>query len=402
MRLSYVVLAFACTSILGQPFLYCQGPRNVHHVTVPLAVEGNAPIVTLSFERPGGGLRDARFIFDTGGGAIILDEGLATDLGLRPQGADVSEDGQRYRAVEVPTTFVGGMPVDLGTSKAFVHLGATSFDNRETVEGLLPGKALEHYQVILDYPQQLLSVGEAGTLPHRGEKIACPYIPSSGHPRVEVVIDGGSYGFLLDTGTKLTLVREQLLQMWSKQHLNWPRSTGAVGPANVAGAPDDALLLRIPAFQLGSLKVNHVATASRPNDTYSPTSYETPAAVVGALGGNVLSRFRVEIDYPEQLLFLEPSNRKEPNDFDTVGLVLDTNPAGQLVVRGVSPAATTMTRQNILPGDIIVQIGGFGRAPYKLTQAAQALSGHVGERKHLHILRQGKPKSITVVVSRIL
>jgi len=99
---------------------------------------------------------------------------------------------------------------------------------------------------------------------------------------------------------------------------------------------------------------------------------------------------------------LEPSNTKELNDFDTVGLVLDTNPAGQLVVRGVSSAASTMTRQNILPGDIIVQISGFGRAPYKLTQAAQALSGHVGERKHLHILRQGKPKSITVVVSRIL
>jgi hypothetical protein len=207
------------------------------------------------------------------------------------------------------------MPVDLSSSKAFVHLGATSFDNRETVEGLLPGKALEHYNVILDCPQQSLSVGEASTLPHRGEKIACPYVASSGHPRVEVVIDGGTYGFLIDTGTKLTLVREQLL-----------------------------------------------------------------------------------IDYPEQLLFLEPSNRKEPNDFDTVGLVLDTNSAGQLVVRGVSSSATALTRQNILPGDIIVQISGFGKAPYKLTQAAQALSGHVRERKHLHILSQGKPRSVTVVV----
>jgi len=104
--LSYVVLAFACTLIV-EPCLHSQGPRNIHHVTVPLSVEGNAPIATLSFKRPDGGLRNARFIFDSGGGAIILDEGLATDLGLRPEGADVSEGGQRYRAVKLPTTFVG-------------------------------------------------------------------------------------------------------------------------------------------------------------------------------------------------------------------------------------------------------------------------------------------------------
>ena len=41
-------------------------------------------------------------------------------------------------------------------------------------------------------------------------------------------------------------------------------------------------------------------------------------------------------------------------------------------------------------------------APYTLTKAAQALSGVVGERKHLRILRRGEPMSVTVVVSRIL
>jgi hypothetical protein len=137
-------------------------------------------------------------------------------------------------------------------------------------------------------------------------------------------------------------------------------------------------------------------------ETYSANSYETPAAIIGALGGNVLSRFRIEIDYPEQLLFLEPSGMEQANDFDTVGLVLDTNSAGQLVVRAVSASASEVTRQNILPGDIIVQINGFGRAPYTLTRAARDLSGAVGEHKYLLILRRGKRMSVMVVVSRIL
>jgi C-terminal processing protease CtpA/Prc len=128
---------------------------------------------------------------------------------------------------------------------------------------------------------------------------------------------------------------------------------------------------------------------SRSDDIYRPTSYELPGPIIGALGGNVLSQFRVEIDYPEQLLFLERSDREEADDFDTVGLVLDTNSAGQLIVRAVSSTASSVTRRNILAGDVIVRISGVDKAPPSLTEAAQALSGSVGERKQLHILRNG-------------
>lgn len=279
---------------------------------------------------------------------------------------------------------------------------AASLTTGTKVDGMLPGKALEHYQIVLDYPQHRLSVGEAGSFPHRGEKLPCPYVASSGHPRVDVGIDGVNYGFLLDTGTQITLMREDVLKQWAKEHPDWPRTIGSAGAANEGADPDDDFLLRIPRFQLGSFTANHVAVASRPNETFSATTYETPAAIVGALGGNVLSQFRVEIDYPEQLCFFEHSGKEQANDFDTVGLVLDTNSSGQLVVRAVSSAASAVTRQNIQPGDIILQIGGLGGTPYTLTKAAQALSGAVGERKHLCILRRGEPMSVTVVVSRIL
>jgi hypothetical protein len=343
----------------------------------------------------------ARFLFDSGGGAIILDEELAEDIGLKPEGAVVSDQGQQYKAVKVPAAFIGGMPLDLRTSRAFVHLGAASFTNRDRVEGLLPGKALEHYQVVLDYPRQQISVGTSGSLPYRGEMLRCPYIASSGHPQVDVRIDGTSYGFLLDTGSQTTLIREDLLQRWSKEHPAWPHSIGAVGPAN-EGTDSDVLLLRIPIFQLGSFRMNSVVAASRPNETYSATSYETPAAIVGAVGGNVLGQFRVVIDYPRQLCFFERSGREQANEFDTVGLVLDTDSEGQLVVRAVSSTASAVTRQNILPGDIILQIDGASGAPYTLATAAQALSGVTGKRKTLRIVRHGKPMSVVVSVSRIL
>jgi len=401
MRPSSTLLVCIFALLSGHLSLHAQGPLIKHDVSVPMSVEGDAPIITLTFRKPDGSVRMARFLFDSGGGAIILDEGLAADIGLKPEGAAISDEGQQYKAVEAPAASIGEMPLDLRTRKAFVHLGAASFTNRDNVEGMLPGNALEHYQIVLDYPRQQQSIGTPGSLPHRGERLPCPYIASSGHPRVDVEIDGAGYGFLLDTGTQITLIREDILQRWSKEHSDWPHSIGEVGLAN-EGAGPNVFLLRIPTFQLGSFTVNSIVAASRPNETYSATSYETPAAIVGALGGNVLSQFRVEIDYPDQACYFERSGRARANEFDTVGLILGTNPKGQLVVRAVSSTASAVTRQNILPGDIILQIDGSSGAPYTLATAAQALSGAVGERKRLRILRQGKPMSVTVVVARIL
>jgi C-terminal processing protease CtpA/Prc len=71
-------------------------------------------------------------------------------------------------------------------------------------------------------------------------------------------------------------------------------------------------------------------------------------------------------------------------------------------VSAVSSTASVVTRRNILPGDVVVRIRGFGDAPHTLTDAAQALSGAVGERKQLRILRNGKSMSVTVTVARIL
>ena len=90
MRFAISILVIACTAVLGWPRLHAQSRNALDHVTVPMSVEGNAPIVTLQFNRPDDGTRTARFIFDSGGGAIILDEELATDLGLKPEGPELS------------------------------------------------------------------------------------------------------------------------------------------------------------------------------------------------------------------------------------------------------------------------------------------------------------------------
>ena len=116
----------------------------------------------------------------------------------------------------------------------------------------------------------------------------------------------------------------------------------------------------------------------------------------------MLKQFRIEIDYPRQLLFLEPQDTKEPPDFDTVGLVLYIDPVGRLVVRAISSSASEVTRRNILPGDVVVQIDGVPEVHQSLLAAAEELSGTVGDQKKLRILRNGKSMNVTAEVARIL
>lgn len=232
----------------------------------------------------------------------------------------------------------------------------------------------------------------------------CPFLPDQGHPRVEVVIDGTAYGFLLDTGAKVTLVGQDLMQSWAAQHSDWPRSSAAVGPANMTGHDNElnSLMLRIPELDWTIFKLRDVAIVSRSSEVYEQASHEMTAPIVGALAGNVLSSFRIEIDYPHQMAYLKKSGKPDRHDMDTVGVVLSVTDSGDLIVKGISPQASILTRENLHPGDVLIRIDGANLSSRTLTAAAQALSGTPGEVKHLVVRRNGVQLTKTVTVAHIL
>jgi hypothetical protein len=332
----------------------------------------------------------------------LIDDSLASDLGLRPRGAEIVNSGERYAPVKMPPAIIDGFSVSLATSNAFIHLGARSFDPREHIEGLLPGKALEPYQVVIDYPHRLFSVATAGCISDRGVEVESPFLPASGHPRVVATVSGRKYGFLLDTGSRVTLARRDLLESLSAAHPEWPHSTGASGVANMPGGDGQEFLLRVPEIEWGPFHLRRVLFVSRPEAIYSPTAFETPESIVGALGGNVLSRFRVEIDYPHGKTYLEEIHEPDPDDMNSAGLVLNVNTEDQLVVVAVSSTADAVTRRNMRPGDIILQIAGKHETPWAITDASQALSGNVGERIGLLLLRDGVTVHTTVIIAHLV
>ena len=287
--------------------------RVVDQATVPLIVEGNRPFVELTFNKADGSTRTARFLLDTGGGGFLMTESLAHDLGMQ-WGATMHEEGTEFA---VPTTqplvFVKDFPLDLNPKRVLVLVGKTNMlppAAPGSAEGMIPGHVLAQYHVVFDYPAALFTIARTGVLKPKGSAMDMPVSKPQGFPRTELKVAGTTYGFLLDTGASFTMVSELVLSSWGSAHPGWPRDSGAVGDAKTLGGMTIETMTASDA-EWGSIPLKELGVVSQRAGTFEKyMSGMMTAPIGGSLAGNVLKHFRVELDYPNQKLYLTPEAAK--------------------------------------------------------------------------------------------
>jgi hypothetical protein len=131
-----------------------------------------------------------------------------------------------------------------------------------------------------------------------------PVGKTSGFPRTEIEVAGTTCGFLLDTGASFTMVSEALLESWGEKHPGWPRHKGAFGDARTLGGQTLETMV-VPTARWGDHALRELGVTSQREGTferYMSSMMKEP--IVGALGGNVLKKFRVELDYKNEALYL--------------------------------------------------------------------------------------------------
>jgi predicted aspartyl protease len=406
-------LLFAFVSLTAGVSLYAQAQppdKNVVkskalHVTVPLFVENNRPHIDLDFTRPDGSVRKARFTLDTGGGSFILTESLANDIGLKPAGPEEKTVGGRFAPTRVSSARVGEMELDLENVRSHIVLGQKSIIAGDAAEGLVPGHLLARYHVIFDYPAKKFTLAKPGILKPQGARIASPIGKQSGFPRIELQIGGANYGFLLDTGATFTMISIGTLNDWGAKHADWRRAIGAVGGANMIGGAMEkaATMMRLPEARWAEFQLQEVAAVSRPKGTFETyMSLMMAGPIIGALGGNVLRAFRVEIDYSNGTTYLEKTGSLEQNDLDIVGLTLCPMQDGGYVVSAISTQGAGDLVDKVREGDKLISVDKLQVTGVTLAEVVKALRGKVGEKKTLTIERDGNRITVQAVVTRIL
>jgi predicted aspartyl protease len=387
---------------VGNPSVQAKAEKT--SVTVPLIVEFNRPFVDLEFTRPDGSLRKARFWVDTGGGGFILCEPLANDLKLT-LGAVMSEGGQRYAGIKPPEARLGGMPLNLKEARASVAVGKKTISEGVNAEGLFPGHILARYHVIFDYPGRKFTLAPPNSLKPRGLRIDSPVNQRSGFPRIEAQVGGQTYGFLLDTGASFTMISQELLEQWASKNAGWSKTTGAYGAANMGLGPVEAkaLMLRMPEMRLANFPLQRVAAVSRPKGTFENYMSQMMAAPIkGAIGGNVLSAFRIEIDYANGATYWEKKASPKEYDLDIVGLTLRAQADGSYVVFGVAQAYGKEILETIQAGDRLIRVDKLDVLNAPLVKVIDALRGKPDEKRTLVLERDGKQFTVIAPVLRIL
>jgi predicted aspartyl protease len=373
-------------------------------VTVPLIIEFNRPFVDLEFTKPDGSIRKARFWVDTGGGGFLLCESLANDLNLK-LGTTFDADGGKMASVPPPPASLDGMPLNLEGARSFVSIGTKTMMPGVNAEGLFPGHILQRYHVIFDYPGRKFTLAKPNTLKPRGIRINSPVNQQSGFPRIEAQIGGETYGFLLDTGASFTMISQELLEQWAGKNSTWQKTTGAYGNANMGLGQMEAkaLMLRIPEVQLANFQVQGIAVISRPKGTFENYMSKMMAApIMGAIGGNLLSALRIEIDYANGATYLEKKATPNINDLDMVGLTLRAQTDGSYSVIGVSGQYGKEILEAIHPGDKLIKVDKLEMKEAPLVKVIDALRGKPDQKRTLVFERDSRQFTVTVPVLRLL
>lgn len=372
----------------------------MHSATVPLYIEQDRPFIDLALTGPYGETRTIRCWLDSGGGVLYITEAVARELGLR---WTPPPDGSKLAPVTIPRASIGGFDLDLTGARVCVELG-TPHDPGVKADGFMGGHILARYHVIFDYPAQTFTIAKPGVMTPRGIPVPSPHRPPMCFPRLAVEIDGEPYGMLLDTGATCTMISTELIQKLSEKHPDWPHTVGPAGVANMVGGPweVDLPLMRFPSVRCSGVTFADVLVVGRsPGRFEQYMSSMMSGPVIGAVAGNLLKQYRVEIDYANQLTYFERGTGSHLADMDLVGLIVQAHPDGTYTVSGTS-AACGYPDGAVQQGDKLLAVDDRPVAGLSRPDVIGLLMGRPGQGRRLEIERAGNRLEVTLPVVRLI
>lgn len=270
-----------------------------------------------------------RLITDTGGGVFFFDDAAARAK-LSVSGVTLEDykgmaakypEFEPGKGVPVPKTEGDVIPLAPGPVRA--RLSWLTKD----IDGILGQGWFGDRVWTLDYPGKKLIYHEDGKASHseQAHKMEMAFRTKENgqrainYPRIQVVIAGQTLDMLLSTGSSImlsadalkamgdggaairatSLISKSVLEQWKKDHPDWRVIANA---EEGAGEP----MILVPELTLAGFKVSQVWFTQRQDNNFSEHFANwMDKPVVGAIGGNALKDFRIVLDYPGSVAWVE-------------------------------------------------------------------------------------------------
>jgi hypothetical protein len=341
-----------------------------------------------------------RFLFDTGAGASVLSARRAAALNLKQVdsvtatgvGGDVEGSLAKGVSLAVPGVTVLNqrlvlLPIDF------------PFCEARDIEGIIGYDFIKEFVVEINYDTRRISFFDPSTYHYRARGEVLP-LTIAGTPRVrmkialpgEAPIEGL---FEIDTGSDGVLTvnspfvkRHELLKALGAQQSNKDQGLGG---------ESQRVDTRLGYMQLGRFKIA-APIVGLSVDVKGAMAVEDND---GPIGNEILSRFKVTVDYSRQRMMLEPNSRlANPFESDMSGITIDAEGKDCRIfkVEGVTENSSA-AQAGILAGDEIVAIDG--KPANQITSARiEKLLMQDGAKRSLTLRRDGKVRVVTIKLRR--
>lgn len=210
---------------------------------------------------------------------------------------------------------------------------------------------------------------------------------------------------ILDTGATKTVLFSSAIRRSIRGAARWKTLEGLSAPtlfgsesAAIALVPEIAI--RVPG---GSVRRANVDVAVLGGTLGALLSRATGRTVHGLLGYSFLRHFRVCIDYPHRVLWLErlePEWDERPFEYSHPGLQIERveDAVRVVAVARSSPAADA----GILAGDELISVDGDAAQAIPIVELARRLEGEPGTRVDLVVRRGAHEQRYTIVRRQLL
>ena len=350
--------------------------------------------------------RPLDFILDTGAPNSFFDLGTARELGIRlgasftARGAGAGTvAGARLDRTSVALAATG---LEHPVAAAIDFSGITPREGRR-LHGVLGYDFVARFVVTIDYARGELRLHDRRAFRHDGPGVAVPVTLEGNYPYVDAAIvlaDGGTVEgrLLVDVGAS------QALSL-GKPVVDRHRLRERVGPlarrrggSGVGGATAHDVG-RVAALRLGGLEVRSPVVHLHGD---SAGVFTERASYVGSIGGDLLRRYIVHLDYARRRILFEPhAGTGEPFEADMSGLGLVAGTELATVIVADVAADTPASAAALAPGDTIVAVDGRPTDARTLDRLRRRFRTD-GERVALTVRRDGAERTVTLVLRRVV
>jgi hypothetical protein len=338
------------------------GDARDHVVEIPFEIASNKPWVQVRIN----GSEPRWFILDTGcRGTSVIARRCAEELHLALEGEQETSVGAG-EGVRLGVSATHDVTLDVGGSTFTAPLLAVfPFDHVEPYEGraldgLLGEDFVRLHVLEIDYARRKIRLYDPASFAYSGRGASIPVAFDEGlavahatltPPRGEAL----PCRVVIDTGVRTTVIWYHPFVLAHDLVSTQPRVvTGTIGGG--AGGETKGDIGRIAALTIGSLAIpNPAAVFSRDTSGVFAGSEED-----GIVGGEILRRCKLTLDYAHERIFLEPyAGEFAPFEYDMSGMFLvSAAPDFRRVIVQSVAEGTPAGEAGLAKGDEIVAVDG--------------------------------------------